>query len=283
MTPTVEQMTRVYSPGEQQAFTNAEDELRVSGLLVDGRAPAAIKNAEIIFGYFETHPNIPVTVANIKAVVKGYVDHLTWISQAAKNYQKLDNAEIALVNRWFEEGAGRLLISDGEQGRENTLTLLNYCRKVGQVDWNNLNRGIEALNPLHALPGVNAPTLHWKTVTPPSGFTNRTGLPNHAEKPQTAEPEKKNDRQYIHGRLNHAWKDPNQPTEPVQVDPDEGGGWRRVCEALAKDGSHSEQAEITAVMETARTNGKSWQQVYQLMQQVKRDRAGYRSFDRKGL
>jgi hypothetical protein len=276
---TVEQMSRVYSPAEQQAFTDAEDELRASGLLVDGRTPVAVKNAEIIFNYFETHLDIPVTVENIRAVVKGYVDHLTWTSQVAKDYQKSDTAEIALVNRWLEQGSGRLLISGGEQGRENTLNLLNYCRKVGGVDWHNLSKGLEVLNPMSS--GVNAPTLHWKAVTPSSGFTNRTGLPNHAEKPQP-EPEKKNDRQYIHGRLNRAWKDPNAPPA-VQVDPDEGGGWRRVCEALAKDGSHSEQAEITAVMERARTNGKSWQEVYQLMQQVKRDRAGYRSFDRKGL
>src|SRR5258708_1479117 len=277
---TVEQMTRVYSPEEKQAFANAEDELRERGLLVDG--DIAVKNAQIIFNYFEGHRNVPATVENIRAVVKAYVDHLTWISQTAKNYQKLDIAEVALVNRWLEQGSGRLLISDGEQGRENTLNLIRYCRKVGGIDWHNLSKGLEVLNPTMSL-GANAPQLHWKEVTPPGGFTNRTGLPNHAEDPQPTEPEKKNDRQYIHGRLNHAWKDPNAPTAPVQVDPNEGGGWRQVCEALAKDGSHADQNELSQVMSRARAEGKSWLDTYSLMQTVKRDRAGFRSFDRKGL
>ena len=73
-------------------------------------------------------------------------------------------------------------------------------------------------------PGVgNAPTLHWKTATPPGGFTNRTGLPNHSE---NYKPEEKKEptRQYINGRLNHAWRDPNKPTPQVQVDPNEGAG-----------------------------------------------------------
>jgi len=276
---TVEQMTRVYSPEEKQAFASAEDELRERGLLVNG--DTAVKNAQTIFNYFEGHRNVPATVENIRAVVKAYVDHLTWVSQTAKDFQKLDNAEIGLVHKWFEQGSGRLLISDGEQGRENTINLLNYCRKVGGVDWHNLSKGLEVLNPTMSL-GANAPQLHWKSVTPSSGFTNRTGLPNHAEKPQP-EPEKEQTRQYIHGRLNHAWKDPNAPTAPVQVDPNEGGGWRQVCEALAKDGSHADQNELSQVMSRARAEGKSWLDTYSLMQAVKRDRAGYRSFDRKGL
>ena len=274
MTITVEQMNRVYSLAEQQAFGSAEDELRASGLLVDGKTLAAVKNAEVIFNYFETHPNIPATVDNIRAVAKAYVDHLTWTSQVAKDYQKLDSAEITLINRWFEQGAGRSLLSDGDEGRENALTLIKYCRKVGRVDWNNLNRGIEALNPLHALPGVNAATLHWKPVTASGGFTNKTGLPNHAE---TYKPEKKKEdtRQYINGRLNHAWVDPNAPTTPVQVDPSEGGGWRQVCEALSRDGHHSDQAELTSVMQRARANGKSWQDTYSLMLAAKKDRHGF--------
>lgn len=274
MTQTVEQMSRVYSPDEEQAFATAEDQLRQSGLLVDGRTPAAVKNAEIIFNYFESHPNIPATVENIRAVVKGYVDHLTWISQIAKDYQKLDSAEVALVNRWFEQGSGRPLIRDGEQGRENTLNLLNFCRIVGGVDWQNLNRAIDALNPLHALPSANTPTLHWKTVTPSGSFTNKTGLPNHAENYQPEQKQEPN-RKYINGRLNHAWVDPNAPAPQPQVDPNEGGGWRQICEALAKDGTHADQAELSQVLADARARGKSWHETYLSMLVVKKDRHGF--------
>jgi hypothetical protein len=281
----INQMTRVYSPEEQESLTTAENELREQGLLVDndtGTNQDAANNVFTIFNYFETHRNVPVTVGNIRIVVKAFADQLAWVSQTAKDYYKQDAAEIALVNKWFEQGSGRSLISDGEPGRENTLNLLNFCRKVGGVDWQNLNRAIDALNPLQALPGVNTPTLHWKTTTPSGSFTNKTGLPNHAENYQ---PEQKQEhtRKYINGRLNHAWVDPNAPTAPLQVDPNEGGGWRQVCEALAKDGSHADQAEISQVMNRARTSGKSWLETYQLMKQTQQDRAGFRNFDRKGL
>jgi hypothetical protein len=275
MTQTVEQMARVYSPEEQQAFATSEDQLRHSGLLVDGRTPAAVKNAEIIFNYFETHRNVPATVENIRIVVKAYVDHLTWISQIAKDYQKLDSAEVALVNRWFEQSSGHLLISHGEQGRENTLNLVNYCRKVGGINWENLNRGLEALNPLSSFGGKSSP-LHFNRTQPERGFVNRTGLPNHAEN-NHPEPKQEQTRKYINGRLNHAWKDPNAPAAPVQVDPNEGAGWRQVCEVLQRDGSHSDQAELTEVLNRARSEGKSWLETYQLMKQVQQERHGFRA------
>lgn len=268
-------ITRQFS---DQELEKSEQLLADLGVVAD-RSEAAVSNANILLRYFDSQRHVPMDSVNIKALVKAYADKLVWTSQTAKRYflLGLTDADAAFLNRWFEQGPGRLLIRDGEQGRENTVAIANYCRKVGGISWDNLNKAIDVLNPTSLAPGLNAPTLHWKTVPSAHGFANRTGLKNHAEAPQP-EPEKKdNDRQYIGGRLNHAWKDPNAPAAPKVQDPNEGGGWKAVCEALSRDGTWADRDELSQVMDRARSQGKSWLETYQLMKQVQKDRHGFRA------
>jgi hypothetical protein len=272
------QTERILSDADIQEIHKATPELAKLGLIVEGAGnPDVNYNAEAIFGYFNRHPEVPVTAAAILSLVHaGTVDAFKWVSPTAKKHflvmAGLDQSAKDILQAFFERGKGRYLTCDGVQGMENDLVLIDYCQKIGGITWESLSRAFDALNPAF---GFESSPLNFKEETKPEhSFENRTGLVNHAEN-YKPEDKKEPTREFVHGRRNHAYKDPNAPA-PVQVDPDEGGGWKKVCEVLARDGSHADQAALSEVMNRAHASGKSWKETYYDMQAEQRARADYR-------
>jgi len=133
-------MSRIYTQQELQAFTDAENELAVAGLIVGDKF-----NSEVIIGWFDQNPTVPATKENI---IK-FVEHpnvkpkLHWKSSAQMKFEQVAQdftpQQQKTVMDWlrsrrlvFAPGADETFTNAAEilsamRGRDFTISNLDYC------------------------------------------------------------------------------------------------------------------------------------------------------------
>jgi hypothetical protein len=192
---------RQYNENEVKAFIESEPVLEAM-LLDVSNSEAGTKNAQLIRNYFDTNPNVPVTLENIKWLVQHETmkPQLTWKSLAAHAFDGLgiSPAELQTVLSWIT--SQNYLVREGDLAIENCLACVKFLK--------DRNYAISASNLQMAVTNITGHSkvkLHFVEHK-----AERTSLlHNHAK---DAAQEAKTDNKYLpDGRVNHARDTSNFP------------------------------------------------------------------------
>jgi hypothetical protein len=118
------QTARQYTEQDIAALTQAETALRDAGMDIDN--PKCI---ELISGYLQANPKIPVTYENVIQFVHANNTQFIWLSAAHRELNKIVGEDPAAAQKfatWFN--VQTQLVKTGDEGFENSSLLLTELR-----------------------------------------------------------------------------------------------------------------------------------------------------------
>jgi hypothetical protein len=126
---------REYTQQELQAVMEAEQQLRVRGLIVDDSdgKDAVAQNSERISAFFELNKNVPLTVQTILAACEQMREQMRWKSSAQVEYETLYN-QLSQAQKdqfgawWFSPSTKKTILIEGEEGFNNAVKILQWMR-----------------------------------------------------------------------------------------------------------------------------------------------------------
>src|SRR5712671_4085549 len=243
---------RQFNQDEINAVFQAEQQLRAKGLIVDeadGKEEAA-HNAERIMAFFDLNVKTPVTVQNVLAACEQMRDQMKWKPQEQIEfeniYSTLTSQEKDAFDSWSRP---QRLINNCA----NNLAVLKYLKLSQRYE-------VNARTLLQASAQRIAAQLEWEPAPEQS-----SGRPRHADDGTGFLHQDKNPR-YRNGRINHAYVEPGSKEADKQQPTSDS--WQRVTEILARSGTHSQQAQLQAIIN--QNLGKQWREIHSLVQKAKR-------------
>jgi hypothetical protein len=232
------------------------------------------KNGQLLGGLIIDQWGRELDPVTLEAATKHLRDQLTWVSANAREYNRVmseltpENQE--LVGRWFKSTR---LVSDGEQGRENTLLLIGWLRRNNYlINWQGLNAAMEAWIPTgQQSPLVSSKqTLHWKEVQA-GPRTEYNGMRNHALDPVE---EKKDPNAGLYdsrGRKNWAEVERIEREKKAKENPAPvTDAWEKLCRGMLNHGTHGQKNAAKEVFDRGIAAGKQFREIYSEMDALKR-------------
>src|SRR5579862_2786329 len=104
-------MVREFTQEDLNQYEQALNELRASGFATDAHhGDGATTNGQIIVKYFQDNPTIPVTKANVTAMVEHNRKLFSWLSKAEQEIDKFfaeSPNETRQLHQWLSSQAGK--------------------------------------------------------------------------------------------------------------------------------------------------------------------------------
>ena len=248
-------MGREYTQQELQNFQAAEKELRARRLVsdeVDGKQEMA-HNAERILAYFESNPQIPVTVQSILEACELMKDQLHWLSQAeiAYNaaYRSLSKADQDSFGAWWFTSGKKYVETDGERGFENATKIISWAKGRSFTP---------ATFDLAVSNLASSQGLHFQTLkAQPNPRQHVSDGKSFAPKSET----NLSAREASKARQSRAKTTPAPSQSNAEPD-----SWKILCDNLLRDGRHSQQSAMKELYQAR--GSKSWRELYADMKQL---------------
>lgn len=254
-------MAREFTDAEVALADQAAKELFERG--VEMRTPQGDLNTTALVEYFDQNPTIPALLPNYHAAVDVLRDKLVWRSREWKEWDQLSRqnpAKAAAVTRWLLGGARtqqtpQPLANDVE----NALNLLKelftwYAGRDFAVTTDTMYQAIYRIQSrgifrLHIASEKKVDTTNHKIGVMFEGKPNRSFV----EAIKQSRPEE------------------YKPTGPTPEQAAEAEAEKAVI-AISRDGRHSDQYELTAVMNRERNRGATWQETLAVMKSIQKER-----------
>ena len=258
---------RQYSPNDLEAFQQVELLLRNAGMDVDHEH--ASENAKPITDYFEKNRQIAISVQTIVDFVNANPTLFKFRTPAQRRF------DAVVATEGSDRGQQILNYLAGQR------TLVNSGDELYQ-------NGAELLQELHGRP-INSETVGHaigRISAPSSRFdTRRRGQLHFASEParklsqaaQQDDPNRKPGQLFSRSEVNKTHADylrernqasqSDEPTPEMQLSKEEAT-WRKLTNDLLGFGTHSQQAQIKALVTGRRTQGASWRQTFEATEKL---------------
>jgi hypothetical protein len=256
-------MARQFTQAEQAALPLADKELSERGLEMYEN-PKADHNGKVLVEYFEANPSIPALLPQMHAAVTVLRDKLAWRTPAWKQWDELSRAnpaKAAAVVNWLLGGAKTQgtplpLLNDVENAVALLKELLTW---YGSRDYAVTNDVM--WQAIYRIQGRGMVVLHFASDKRVDTTGHKVGV------------------MFEKGEVNRSFVDAvkqSRPPEykPAQATPEqhaEAEAEAQAC-AIARDGRHSDQYELSMVLNRERNRGATWVQTVEVMKRVQQDR-----------
>jgi hypothetical protein len=259
---------RVYSEADGEQFSQAEKALGENRLDVSG--PGAHHNVALIDQFFQSHPNIPVSVANIYRAVEERKNEFVWLSQAQADWYRTSQQNPELANALLAylstQGQPTRLVKDGDAAFENLVLLFNELQ--GRRETASAVTIQNAENRIANRPGKQLTRVEKPRRTEPisPAAKNDDGVPflgndlvkcadgsyrskTYAEQKRDAEAQ-----EAAAAAAKAATKTGPSP---------EDAAWKRMADECLRYGTHANQYAIKQAFDQAVASGASWRRVFE--------------------
>ncbi len=240
-----------------------------NNLAVDGISGA--NNGKELAVYIVDTWGQRITPATLAVALEKLKDHLTFLSQAESQYNRVtaeNPAAAATLWNWFANQ--KLLVNTGDEGFQNASNILQELRghavtsetiqnaiaRIGAP----VSRFHEARRPLHY---VQAPrrTEPQSAAAKADNSTSSNWLGRDMVKNADGSyrsktvAEQRSDREAAE-RANSQSQTPSPLSETDQA-------WKRMADELLADGTHSQQQRVRAVYDREEAQGSSWRRIFE--------------------
>jgi hypothetical protein len=261
------QQLRQYSLTDLAAFQQVEPLLRNAGMDVDHEHAAA--NAKPITDYFEKNRNIAISVQTIVDFVNANPTLFKFRTPAQRRF------DVVVANEGVERGQQMLDYLARQKQLVNSGDLL--CENAAELLQELHGRAIDSQTVLAAIGRISAPSSKFDTrrrgqLHFVQASTHKLSHAAQQDDPnrkfgQFLDPSTVNKTPADYLRERNLASQANEQTPEVQLSKEEAS-WRQLTNDLLRFGTHSQQAQIKALVDGHKAQGVSWRQTFEASEKL---------------
>ncbi len=263
-------MERIFTQEELEIINQAEQLLKLRGVITEEGNPSALHNLKLLITPFDKNPSSPVTVDGLISVANRLADKFHYTSKAAKQLalSRLTADEMAELQDFLRRKP--LVKLDGSyDGHHNAVLLVEWLRRYNYpIHFDALSKAMEGF--AYSQSQDPKQLLRWlESTTGPKHYGKHSADDDPNRKPGQLFSEEQTSRLYVNGRKNHSL-DPEvqrKPATPV-LDASESS-WKQMADSkLGTGGSHSGNAALQEAYDNALVTTSSYRQVFEAVSKV---------------
>jgi hypothetical protein len=264
-------MERIFTQEELEIINQAEQLLKLRGVITEEGNPSALHNLKLLITPFDKNPSSPVTVDGLISVANRLADKLHYTSKAAKQLasSQLTAAEMDNVQDFLHRKPLVRLDGTTEGGFHNAVLLVEWLRRYRfAIDFNGLQKAMEGF--AYSQSTDPKQLLRWlESTTGSKHYGKHSADDDPNRKPGQLFSEEQTSRLYVNGRKNHSL-DPEFQKKPAAPTLDASeSSWKQMADAkLGSGGSHSGNAALQEAYDNALVTTSSYRQVFEAVSKV---------------
>jgi hypothetical protein len=266
------EMARIFTQEELEIINQAEQLLKLRGVITEDGNPSAVHNLKLLVTPFDKNPSSPVTVDGLISVANQLADKLYYISKPAKQLtlSRLTSEEMDVL-REFLARKPLAKLDGSNDGYHNAVLLVEWLRRYNYpINFEFLSKAMDGFT--YSQSTDPNQLLRWLETprTTPRGRWSQDDDPNRKPGQLFTEPVKTDGPRYRGGRLDHSTDTRYQqkPAAPVLDQTEQA--WKKLADQALQNGPqhHSAKEARQEAYDVALGNGASYRKVYEAVKKV---------------